>query len=76
MSIGPCPHCGKEDHVYTNNRAYGWAERSYDLDGNYAEASIDQVQLAPSHTIRCASCQKVRRDLMIDGLVVRKARPS
>lgn len=66
--LGPCPHCGKEDHVYTSNRAYGWAERSYDLDGYHTETSMERVALAPSKTIRCASCQKVRRDLTFENV--------
>lgn len=76
--LGPCPHCGKEDYVYTNNRAYGWGERTYDTDGEYYEASIENVILAPSATVRCASCQAVRRDLVVSGvdtIIRRKARP-
>lgn len=66
--IGPCPHCGKEDYVYTNNRAYGWGERTYDTDGEYHETSIENVILAPSATVRCASCQEVRRDLVVSDV--------
>jgi len=63
--LGPCPHCGKEDDVYLNLRAFGWAQEYYGQDGWYNEMTIDQVQYANSDVVRCASCTAVRRDLVV-----------
>lgn len=63
--IKPCPHCGVADEVYVNIRAFGWAQEYFGLDGMSESMQIDQVQYTNSDTLRCASCQKVRRDLEI-----------
>jgi len=62
-ALSPCPHCGKVDEVFINIRAYGWATEYFSTDGAYESLDIDNVLYTNATTIRCASCQRVRRDL-------------
>lgn len=63
IEIPACPHCGKEDAVYANERASGYAERQFFSDGT-EELNIDGLHYVWSMTIRCCSCGKIRRDIV------------
>jgi len=67
MILPKCPHCGSEnDGVYVNNRWHGWAQTYYDSSGELLETNIDNLRSTDSKTVRCSSCYKVRRDVVID----------
>lgn len=62
--LPPCPHCGAtKDGVYRNRHAFGWAQGFFGSDGQFLEMCIDRVGFADTQTLRCAKCDKVRRDV-------------
>lgn len=61
--IAPCPHCGSDDYVYANVRAYGWCQQYFDTDGKADSIETDRLCFTRSATLRCASCMHVRRDI-------------
>jgi hypothetical protein len=70
--IPPCPHCGKTDFVIIKGQWHGTGEYIYDLNGDYLEAESEKLYFEPnSDAIRCASCNKIRRDLKKeDGKII------
>ncbi len=69
MKIPLCSHCGEVDGVYANERAYGWAERQYFLDGT-EELNIDRINYTYSNTFRCMNCNKIRQDIKRVGSAI------
>lgn len=59
----PCPHCGKDDYVYTNTRLGGYCKELFDQNGNLVEQNLDTINWHHSKTYRCCSCNKIRRDI-------------
>jgi hypothetical protein len=70
MTIQSCPHCGKHDLLYTNVQAHGWCTQIWDFDGTSAEMGTDGLWFTRSKTLRCCSCGKVRRDVVLIGNTV------
>lgn len=59
-----CPYCGKSRYVYINCRTYGWTQQHFTQHGYPCHEDASDVRLKPGKTIRCYSCQKIRRDLI------------
>jgi len=72
-TLGPCPHCGKEDWVYQAARAVGKVQIFWDESARRAEVGTDRLRFVTySDAVRCCYCHHIRRDwLVIDGRLVR-----
>lgn len=69
--IPNCPHCKKADFLYRNVRMFGWTQEYFDLDGKVEELMIDNLRTTNSKTLRCCSCDEIRRDVVLsDGIVI------
>lgn len=63
MTLPSCPHCGKFEGVYINGQWHGSGAYYYNENGEIEETSSDGLYMVLSKTIRCAGCEKIRRDL-------------
>ena len=63
MAITPCKHCGARDTV-RNGYASGSVVEFFNISGGFEEASTDMVNWKMSNVIRCAECNKIRRELV------------
>ena len=65
----PCPHCKQHDQGFViKGQMIGSVEKFYDGSGNYEELNLDRAYWkTESKTVRCANCNKIRRDVMFDG---------
>jgi len=72
--IPDCPHCGSESGIVRNVRLYGWAQQYFDKTGEYAEMDVDRMNHTSTKTLRCPDCNKIRRDVILVGLVVVRAK--
>ena len=72
--LGPCPHCKNENaSVYVNRRSFGWMKHWYYEDGSFCETDLGGMHSKDSKTVRCGVCDKIRRDLKVEGnKIVRK----
>jgi hypothetical protein len=66
MKFPPCPHCGKLEEVYVNGQWHGPAPHFFETNGIYCEASTDKLRAKLGKTIRCASCNKIRKDIFLN----------
>ena len=69
--ISPCQHCGCV-LTYVHAQARGPVEVHYDETGMGSETFYDKTRLDASHVVRCEDCGKIRRDLEVTGIGVRK----
>ena len=65
MTLPVCPHCRIETPVHLNLRTYGWCVDFYDDEGKFYESNLDGVRTVNSDTIRCPTCNTIRRDLKV-----------
>lgn len=72
--IPKCPHCDDEYYIYITGRAGGAVQQYFDLSGKMDGVDTDKMIFKYSHTIRCAGCGKIRRDLILDGDTVKPIR--
>jgi len=63
----PCPHCKKEDQGFViKGQMIGSVESFYDENGFYSELNMDRAYWKHnSSTVRCANCNKIRRDVYL-----------
>lgn len=62
--IAPCPHCGSDDYVYANVRAYGWCQEYFSTPGGETDSiETDKLNFTCTALLRCVSCGKARRDV-------------
>ena len=71
--LGECPHCHGDNGVYVKAKAYGRAECYYDEFGNSQDINTDYLGFIRSKVVRCDKCNRIRKDLVCDGLDVIKA---
>lgn len=65
-----CPHCNFEDGVYINAQWRGPAVLYFGSDGQHMQTNNEGMYTVGGTTIRCSSCEKIRRDLWIDDFVI------
>ena len=62
----PCPHCGSRDSVYRNVRVSGYTNELFDeLEYGGEMPNTDMLKYSHSKTLRCVTCGKIRRDVII-----------
>jgi hypothetical protein len=62
--IPPCPHCGKEELIYINARAYGITQMWFNVPyGEFDTLDNDGLMFHNSKTFRCGACDRIRRDV-------------
>jgi hypothetical protein len=67
--IPPCPNCGTHE-TFVNCQARGPAKYHYSADGEFLEVYYDKFYFELSKTVRCADCNKIRRDLeLVDSQI-------
>ena len=60
--ISPCSYCGSRA-TYVCAQVRGTAQHHFDEDGQFIETAYDRLVFHPSRTVRCADCEKIRRNL-------------
>ena len=63
MVIPLCPHCKAERTLMRNGQATGSVPEFAHSNGSI-ENCIDLLHIGYSKTIRCAGCNKIRRDVV------------
>ena len=62
----PCPHCDDEWAGFLVLAPMrGTSVLFYDERGKYQEQDLDRTYSLPGKTIRCAGCEKIRRDVVL-----------
>jgi len=66
MNMPSCPHCGLTDSVYRNVRVSGRIKELFDeLEYGGEMPNSDAIFYSHPKTLRCLTCKKIRRDVMI-----------
>lgn len=69
--IPSCPNCGYSD-LYVNVHCSGSTRAWFSSDdGKHEETDNDPLKMVFSKTVRCGKCNKKRKDLYLDGAVVK-----